>query len=92
MRITHLIAAAAAFVPAVAGAAETVTYSYDAKGRLTQVVHSGSVNNGIVAAYAFGKGDNRTNLTVSGSSFSSPPVRVVVLPLAGFMVVPIADP
>jgi YD repeat-containing protein len=92
MRIVHLIAAAAALVPTIASAAETVTYSYDAKGRLTQVARSGSVNNGVVAAYAFDKADNRTNVTVSGSPFSSPAAPLVVVPLMGLSVIPIPGP
>lgn len=92
MRLVHLIAAAAAFVPAVASATETITYSYDAKGRLTQVAHSGSVNSGIVATYAFDKADNRTNVTVSGSPFGGPPRRVVVVPLSGLSLLPVSSP
>lgn len=92
MRIAHLIAAATALVPAVASAAETITYSYDAKGRLTQVSHSGSANNGVVAGYAFDRADNRTSVTVSGSPFNSSPLRVVVVPLNGMTVVPMSDP
>jgi YD repeat-containing protein len=32
-------------------AAETVTYVYDARGRLKQVVRSGTVNNGVTTTY-----------------------------------------
>lgn len=92
MRIVRLIGAAAALVPAVAGAAETVTYTYDARGRLTRVAHSGSVNNGIVTTYAFDNADNRTNLTVSGSPFNSPGRRVIVVPLNGLLPIPLPDP
>jgi hypothetical protein len=92
MRVVHLVAAAAAFVPALASAADTVTYSYDAKGRLTQAARSGSVNNGVVTAYAFDQADNRTSLTVSGLPFNSPPMRVVVVPLMGMTVVPLPGP
>ncbi len=52
-------------VPAMAS--ETITYSYDAKGRLIQVVHSGTVNNGTTATYASDKADNRTRVTVTGA-------------------------
>lgn len=59
-------------VSALAGAtavlaAETITYTYDAKGRLTKVVHSGTVNNGTTVEYTHDKADNRTNVKVSGA-------------------------
>ncbi|WP_231729302.1 hypothetical protein [Blastomonas sp. CCH5-A3] len=50
-----------------AGATETVTYTYDAKGRLVKVERSGSVNNNVRAEYTLDKAENRTNVTVSGS-------------------------
>ncbi|MEO6215201.1 MAG: Calx-beta domain-containing protein [Sphingomonas sp.] len=58
-------AALLALVPA-AVAQETVNYAYDARGRLTGVSHSGSVNNGVTASYTYDPADNRTNVTVSG--------------------------
>lgn len=64
------VAAAAAGMLALATAtlaSETVSYSYDAKGRLVRVAHAGSVNNGVVANYSFDKADNRTNLNVTGA-------------------------
>lgn len=51
-------------------AAETITYSYDARGRLLKVAHAGTVNNGLIADYSFDKADNRLNLTVSGGGTS----------------------
>lgn len=48
-------------------AAETITYTYDAKGRLVKVVHSGSVNNGLQTTYTHDKVDNRKNTTTTGS-------------------------
>lgn len=48
-------------------AAETVTYSYDVKGRLTKVVHSGSVNNGVTVDYTHDNADNRTNVKTTGA-------------------------
>jgi uncharacterized protein involved in exopolysaccharide biosynthesis len=68
MKRSHRIAA---FVLAVAGlgaaaawASETVTYTYDARGRLVKVERSGSVNNNVSAEYKYDKGDNRTNVNV----------------------------
>ena len=51
-------------IGAVAYASETITYTYDARGRLVRVVHSGSVNNNVTANYSYDKGDNRTNVNV----------------------------
>ena len=51
-----------------AQAAETITYSYDAKGRLIRVVKSGAVNNGVTVDYAHDKADNRTNVKVVGAT------------------------
>jgi uncharacterized protein involved in exopolysaccharide biosynthesis len=64
--------AAAIGIAAVASASETIDYSYDAKGRLVKVVRSGNVNNGVNASYTYDKADNRTNVTVNGSSNSPP--------------------
>ncbi|WCM25910.1 hypothetical protein NDN01_18025 [Sphingomonas sp. QA11] len=50
-----------------ARATETITYTYDAKGRLTKVVHSGTVNNGVTVDYTHDKADNRANVKVSGA-------------------------
>jgi len=47
-----------------AGAQEVVTYTYDARGRLVKVEHSGAVNNNVSAEYKYDKGDNRTNVNV----------------------------
>jgi hypothetical protein len=56
-----VLAATSVFsVPIAAVAAETITYSYDAKGRLVKVERSGSVNNNVKAEYAHDKADNRT--------------------------------
>lgn len=59
------IGLAALAVPALSS--ETVTYTYDAQGRLTKVVHTGTVNNNLQANYSFDKADNRINMNVTGS-------------------------
>ena len=46
-------------LPTVASASETIAYSYDARGRLKQVSHSGTVNNGKTTTYSLDKADNR---------------------------------
>lgn len=63
------VAVAAAFlcVAAATHASETVTYSYDARGRLVKVEHSGTVNEGVTTQYGFDKADNRTEVTATGA-------------------------
>lgn len=52
---------------AVAAATETITYTYDAKGRLILVHHSGTVNNNVIANYTLDNAQNRKNLKVTGA-------------------------
>lgn len=67
-----ILAGAALFAVVPAASSETITYSYDARGRLVKVVHSGNVNDGNTACYTYDKGDNRSNVTVAtGSDCSS---------------------
>jgi hypothetical protein len=56
-----------------AHAAETITYKYDAKGRVVEVKRSGTVNNNVQANYTYDKADNRTNVKVINSSNPAPP-------------------
>ena len=53
-------------------ATETITYTYDALGRLVQVARSGSINNGVTGSYAYDAADNRTQVTVTGAAVSPP--------------------
>jgi hypothetical protein len=53
-------------------AAETITYQYDAKGRLIRVVRTGSVNNGVQTEYNHDKADNRTQAKTTGSTNPPP--------------------
>ena len=50
-----------------ASASETITYTYDAKGRLILVTHAGTVNNNVIANYTFDAADNRKNIKVTGA-------------------------
>jgi YD repeat-containing protein len=59
-----LVALSIAALAATAMASETITYSYDARGRLVKVVRTGSVNNNVSANYSYDKADNRTNVNV----------------------------
>lgn len=48
-------------------AAETINYTYDARGRLKQTARSGSVNNGVTIGYQFDRAHNRTRKTTTGA-------------------------
>lgn len=61
-------------------ASETITYTYDAAGRLTQVQHSGSANNGLTVQYQLDKADNVANKTVSVPAASPPDLTATVGP------------
>ena len=63
----------ALMVPFGAGATETVTYTYDAQGRLIQSVISGTVNNGQSNSTTFDAANNRTNYSVSVAGAPPPP-------------------
>lgn len=64
--------AAGLLIAISASAAETVTYSYDAKGRLTKVVRTGTVNNNVTVEYEHDKADNRTRVKTTNSSNPPP--------------------
>lgn len=53
-------------------ATETITYTYDAKGRVIKVVHTGTVNNGVTVDYTHDKADNRTKVKTTGSANPTP--------------------
>jgi YD repeat-containing protein len=46
---------------------ETINYTYDARGRLVKVEHSGSVNNNLQSNYTYDKAENRVLVNVTGS-------------------------
>lgn len=48
-------------------AAETITYAYDAKGRLVRAVASGGPNNGTITTYDHDKTDNRKSIKTTGA-------------------------
>ena len=56
-----------------ASAAETITYTYDARGRLIKVVHTGTVNNNNQACYKLDKAGNRTNVKTTLNSLPACP-------------------
>lgn len=65
MRRYALAAVILAGLPSVAAANESITYTYDAQGRLVTVTHSGTVNNNVQATYSHDNVNNRTNVTVT---------------------------
>ena len=70
-----LIALIAGFACSTAASAgETIEYTYDARGRLVKVYHTAAstVNQNVQACYKYDKADNRTKVTLSGTSGSTP--------------------
>jgi len=61
------IAALAAAARPLSFGNETINYTYDARGQLTSVSHSGSVNNNLQANYTYDTADNRGTVNVTGS-------------------------
>jgi len=61
----RLVFALLLMASAPARASETITYTYDALGRLVQVTRAGTVNNGASATYSYDPANNRTNVTTS---------------------------
>jgi YD repeat-containing protein len=61
------LAVGSAIAASFAMATETITYTYDAKGRLVKVVHTGTVNNNVTANYTFDDADNRKTMNVTGA-------------------------
>jgi YD repeat-containing protein len=101
MRFGIFLLAASVALTTSASATETVTYNYDARGRLIHVARAGSVNSGIATNYQFDKADNRLTVTTTGGSGtgkSDPgggvvpvpvdpaPGTTVVLPLNGYRI------
>ena len=65
----HIVASTLILLPiSAATAAETVTYTYDALGRLVKKVVTGTVNNGVQVEYTHDAADNRTKVKVTGAS------------------------
>jgi YD repeat-containing protein len=56
-----------------AQATETITYTYDARGRLVKVVHTGTVNTNNQACYKYDKADNRTQVQTTVASLPACP-------------------
>jgi uncharacterized protein RhaS with RHS repeats len=65
------LALAIAGVPLSASAGETITYSYDALGRLVEVARSGGPTNG-GSDYQYDKAGNRTRVISSAQNLPGP--------------------
>jgi hypothetical protein len=61
------LAATIVFGASSALASESISYAYDALGRLTNSASSGSVNNGISTAINYDAAGNRSNYNVTGA-------------------------
>lgn len=66
-KLVAIAALSAATIASAASAAETINYSYDARGRLKQVARGGTVNNGVNTAYQWDKAHNRKRKTITGA-------------------------
>lgn len=76
MLCASLLAVAASTTLGTAWAAETITYTYDALGRLVAVQSSGTVNNGQNVTTTFDAAGNRTNYTVTGVGPATPTLTI----------------
>ena|SRR5688572_8721071 len=72
-RATHLLACSGLALASAAEAGETVSYDYDALGRLTATTSSGTVNNGVATGIAYDPAGNHSAYTVSGAGSSGSP-------------------
>jgi YD repeat-containing protein len=63
-----IAALALGLIGSTASAVETITYTYDARGRLIKVVHTGTVNNNNQVCYKLDKAGNRTNVKATVNS------------------------
>ena len=72
INLTAAVLAVGLLWSSAASATETITYTYDARGRLIKVVHTGTVNNN-QACYTYDKADNRTNVTTTINSLPACP-------------------
>jgi hypothetical protein len=69
----RMIIASSVAVSVPVQAAETITYTYDAKGRLVKVVRTGTVNNNVIYDYVLDKANNRKKVKVTNSTNPPPP-------------------
>jgi hypothetical protein len=80
------LAFALALLPDVVHASETVTYTYDANGRLVSAVTAGGFSNGVQDTYSYDEADNIKQRVSVG--VPPRPTGVIVVPLNGFTIIP----
>ncbi len=64
-KLLKIAGVSALALASAAQATETLTYRYDARGRLVRIERTGTVNNGVVTEYKFDRAHNRTEKTTS---------------------------
>jgi YD repeat-containing protein len=74
-------------LPHITHAAETITYTYDANGRLVQAVTSGGTASGVQDIYTYDAADNIA--TRASTSVTPRPTGVIIVPLNGYTIIPI---
>jgi hypothetical protein len=89
MRITGLLALSVALSASASRcfAGDTVTYNYDANGRLIQSTTTGGAAAGVQDVYTYDAADNITQRTSAG--VPPRPTGVIVVPLNGFTIIPV---
>ena len=81
-----MVAVLAGWLALPALAQNIANYTYDELGRLKTVTYS----NGVSVVYEYDAAGNRTRQEVTGSTNAPPPAAaVIVLPIAGFTVIPL---
>lgn len=68
MRFALILVSGCFLLASQASAVETITYSYDALGRLTGSVTSGGPNSGVSTGTSFDPAGNRSSYSVTGST------------------------
>lgn len=90
MTLAISFSVATVFTASPALAQGTTTYEYDALGRLVGTTTSGGANDGLGTVYEYDAAGNRKRVEVTGSDGSpGGPSRFIVLPINGFLVIPI---
>lgn len=72
-RVVLFIAGSLAITHVPSFSAETITYVYDAKGRLIEARRTGTVNNNVKSNYYYDRAHNRSRILVTGSPNLPPP-------------------
>lgn len=83
--ILPCISVLAVAAPASAQGVSIATYTYDARGHLLKVTHSGGVNSEVVVDTTNDAVDNRTQRTVTGRSKA----KAVIVPLNKLKIIPL---